>query len=185
MVIHKSHTKKDLIEIIEVYDIKDIDNYRDLNKDTLSTFLDLHLRTINTIEPKLDYFDVEDLDELRSYLKNPSPKQMLSIKEKDIVIDKAKHIVFFCRVAGYCLGATTYQEKQEVLEDAIYIRKYGDISTIRRALKLLSNWSELDEPITPVITYRCQQRLDRKKRIKTNGLAKMTKSQGNYVLSFD
>lgn len=185
MVIHKSHTKKDLIEIIDVYDLKDIDNYRELNKDTLISLLDLHLRTIDMITPRKEYFDIEDLDELRFYLKNPSPKQMLSIKEKDVVIDKAKHIIFFCKIAGYCLGATTYQTKEEVLIDAEYIRKYSDISTIRRAIKLLNNWGELDAPIQPVITYRCQQRLEKKKRLKNDGLAKMTKSTGKFVLSFD
>ena len=185
MVIHKSHTKKDLIEIIEVFELKDIQNYRELNKDTLVSLLDLHLRTIADITPNLEYFDLEDLDDLRTYLKNPSPKQVLNIKEKDKVIDKAKHIIFFCRITGYTLGATTYSTKEEVLEDAMYIRKYGDISTIRRALKLLGNWSELEEPITPVLTYRCQQRLDRKKQLKANSLAKMKKSQGKFVLSFD
>ena len=132
-----------------------------------------------------EYFDIEDLDDLREYLKNSSPKQVLTIKEKDLIIDKAKKIIFFCQIAGYCIGSTTYATMDDVLEDADVIRKYGDLPTIRRAIKLLNKCSFINGKIELVMTYRCQQRLDRKNRIKANGLARMVKAEGEYVLSFD
>jgi len=186
MVIHKTHTKKDLIEIIDVFGFGDaIDNYKELNKDTLSALLDIHMRTIYSISPRKEYFDCDDLNDLQEYLKNSSPKQVLTIKEKDFIIDKAKKIIFFCNIAGYCIGSTTYSSIEEVLADADEIKKYGDIPTIRRAIKLLNQCSFIDRKIECIMTYRCQQRLDRKDRIKKNGLARMKSSKGNFIVSFD
>ena len=177
MVIHKSHTKKDLIEIIDVFGFEDfIDNYKELNKDSLSGLLSIHLRTIDGIKPAKEYYSFDDMEDLREYLKNPSPKQVLTIKEKDLIIDKAKKIIFYSKICGYCLGQTTYETYDELIEDAKSIRKYGDIPTIRRALKLLNEDRQLPEKIHPIMTYRIQQRLKRKDRIRVNGLAKLTKT---------
>ena len=94
MVIHKTHTKKDLVEVVDVFEFHNvIENVCDLNKECLSSLLDIHLRTIDSITPDKFYFDIDDLDDLREYLKNPSPKQVLSIKEKDLIIDKSKYMM--------------------------------------------------------------------------------------------
>ena len=103
-----------------------------------------------------------------------------------MIIDKAKKIIFYCKIAGYCCGSTTYENEEEILKDAYEIRKYGDIPTIRRALKLLSEDIKIQAP-KPIITYRQQQRIDRKKRIKQNGLARMTirRSKEPILVVFD
>ena len=184
-MIHKSHTKKDLIEIIEVFDFTDvITNYRDLNKDALVGLLDIHLRTIYDITPKKEYFDCNDVSELRDYLKHPSPKQVISIVERDRIVDISKKIIFYCRICGYCLGKNTYETIEEVITDAEEISKYGDIPTIRRALRLLQADTKIKNKISPVITYRTQQRLDRQKLLKKNSLAKMSVHHGHFVVKF-
>jgi hypothetical protein len=173
-MIHKSHTKKDLIEIIEVFNFKkDIENYHEYNKDTLTTLLDIHLRTIINVEPEKEYYDFEDIDDLREYLKLPSPKQVISVKEKDKIIDKAKKIIFYCRICGFQLGYY-YETIDHVIEDADYIKKYGDIPTIRRALKLLNVDDKIINKFIPVITYRTQQRLKKKEQLRLNGLCTYT-----------
>ena len=151
----------------------------------MCALLDIHLRCISNLTPSPDYYDIDDIDDLREYLKHPSPKQVLTIKEKDLLIDKAKKIIFFCNVCGYCIGSTTYKTMDEVQEDADIIRQMGDIPTCRRAIKLLNRCSYIDKKIELVMTYRCQQRLERKDRIKTNGLARMTMARGSYILDFD
>ena len=184
-MIHKTHTKKDLIEIIEVYDFTDvITNYRDLNKDALVALLDIHLRTIYDITPKKEYFDCNDVSELRDYLKHPSPKQVISIVERDRIVDISKKIIFYCRICGYCLGKNTYEKLDDLINDAVEISKYGDIPTIRRALRLLRADTKIKEKIFPVITYRTQQRLDRQKLLKKNSLAKMSVHHGHFVVKF-
>ena len=190
MLIHKTHTKKDLIEIIDVFGFQDfIENYKELNKDTLCSLMSINLRTIDDIKPQREYYDFDDINDLREYLKNASPKQVLTIKERDIIIDKAKKIIFYCKIAGYCLGQTTYENMNEVLMDANDIRKYGDIPTIRRALKLLNQDTKLENKINPIMTYRMQERLKRKDRIRQNGLAVMSirkaKPDLPFVVQFD
>ncbi len=183
-MIHKSHSKKDLIEIIDVFDFGDvIENYKDLNKDSLIQLLDIHLRTIMKITPNKEYFAINDITDLQEYLRRPTPKQILTIKEKDIIVDKSKKIIFYCKIAGYCLGSTTYEELKEIEEDADIIKKYGDIPTCRRALKLLSKDTKIKAP-EPIMTYRTQQRLGRKQRLKENGMAKMSVYHGNIVINF-
>jgi hypothetical protein len=169
-MIHKSHTKKDLIEIIEVFDFqKDIENYHEYNKDVLTTILDIHLRTIVEIKPEKEYFEFDDINDLRGYLRLPSPKPVIPVKERDIIIDKAKQLIFYCNICGFQLGYF-YETIEDVIADANYIKKYGDIPTIRRALKLLNVDGKITNKIKPVITYRTQQRMDKKIQIKKDGL---------------
>tara|TARA_R110002012_G_scaffold313288_1_gene524772 strand:+ start:599 stop:1153 length:555 start_codon:yes stop_codon:yes gene_type:complete len=184
MTIHKSHTRKDLVEVCDVFEFHEvIENANDLNKDTLKGLLDLHLRTIEKIKEDKFYFDISDVNDLREYLKKPSPKQVLSVKQKDLILDKSKKIINYCRTCGYCLRATTYDTMEELLEDAMIIRKYCDIPTCRRAIKLLNKDTKLKNKVNPIITYRMQQRLD--KKMKDGALSGMTSNVGNYILSFD
>ena len=190
MSIHKTHTKKDLIEIIDVFGFDDtIEDYKELNKDSLSSLLSIHLRVVDKIEPNRKYFDFDDMNDLREYLRNPSPTQVLTIKEKDLIIDKAKKIIFYCKICGYCIHSTSYDSQEELIQDAIDIRKYGDIPTIRRALKLLNEDIKITEKIDPIMTYRMQQRLERKDRIKAGGMARLTsrhaKKGEKIIVSFD
>ena len=69
------------------------------------------------------------------------------------------------------------------MEDALVIKKYGDIPTCRRALKLLKNDPQINAP-EPVTTYRTQQRLDRKERLRMNSLSRISMNEGNFVLNF-
>ena len=183
-MIHKSHTKKDLIEIIDVFGFEDcIENYKEMNKDSLVQLVDIHIRTIMEKKPSKDYFDFAGINDLQEYLKHPSPKQVLTIKEKDMIIDKAKKIIYYCKIAGYMVGSTTYDTYKEIEEDANVIKKYGDIPTCRRALKLLKLDVNVKCP-EPIMTYRTQQRLDRKKRLKEGGMAKVSINHGKFVVNF-
>ena len=71
------------------------------------------------------------------------------------------------------MGQTTYETYDELLSDARSIRKYGDIPTIRRALKLLNEDRQLPEKIHPIMTYRIQQRIKRKDRIRVRGIVSL------------
>ncbi len=184
MTIHKTHTRKDLIEIIDVFEWHDvIENANDLNKEALKGLIDLHLRTIDKLKPDRFYYDIDCLDDLREYLNKHSPKQVLSVKEKELIIDKSKKIINYSKICGYCLSSTTYETIDEVIDDAMIVRKYCDIPTCRRAIKLLNNDTKIKNKIQPVITYRMQQRLT--KKIKSGGLAGMTSRKGQFSLSFD
>ena len=137
-MIHKSHTKKDLIEVIEVFGFTDvITNYREYNKDSLSPLLDIHLRTIYDIIPQPLFYPCKNIGDLREYLRKPTVKQIVNVKEKDNVIQKAKSIIYFMKIAGGNYSIHTYSSKEEVEKDARYIADYGDFPTVRRALKIL------------------------------------------------
>ena len=54
-MIHSTHTKKDLIEIIEVFEF-DIEDYQDYSKSELSKTLWEYIENITTIQPDCSYF---------------------------------------------------------------------------------------------------------------------------------
>ena len=185
-MIHKSHTKKDLQEVVDVFEFGEaIEDFKALSKEVLVKLLDIHLRTIMDIKPHKEYFDFDDISDLHEYLRRPSPKHILTIKEKDMIIDKSKKIIFYCQIAGCCVGSTTYGSLKEIKEDVEIIKKYGDIPTCRRALTLLKQDSAFrDICLTPMMTYRTQQRLARKKRLKEGAMARVSINHGTFLVDF-
>ena len=66
MTIHKTHTRKDLIEIIDVFEWHDvIENANDLNKEALTGLIDLQLRKIDKMKQERVYNDIACIDVLR------------------------------------------------------------------------------------------------------------------------
>ena len=102
---------------------------------------------------------------------------------ENIIVDKSKKIIFYCKITGYTLGCTTYSSYEEIAIDAHDIKKYGDIPTCRRALKLLKKDLNVDCP-DPIMTYRTQQRIDRKKRLTEGSMAKMSIHKGDFLVKF-
>ena len=55
-MIHPTHPKKDLIEIIELFEFYDIDDYRELCKDELRHILWDYIRKCKKIPPDNEFF---------------------------------------------------------------------------------------------------------------------------------
>ena len=101
-MIHKSFTKKDLVDIIQAYDIP-IDDPKQYNKNELSTTLTEILQDedyqINFSSDYPEFFKNEDLIQ---YLSNPKSNEELNYKEKSEMIQKAKKLINYSR-NGYSL----------------------------------------------------------------------------------
>ena len=92
--IHTSHSKKELMEIIEVFDIKVVD-YKNLNKKQLSKQILYQLSIVDGIKEDNDFFFISNKKELVEYLINPDSSKVLSVKEKDAVMELAKYMIIF------------------------------------------------------------------------------------------
>ena len=89
-MIHKTFTKKDLIDFIHAYDIP-IDDPKQYNKAELSINLtDLLVSEDYEINFSPDYPDFFDNSDLIEYLALPKSNEELNYKDKTDMIQKAK-----------------------------------------------------------------------------------------------
>ena len=90
MIIHKTHSKAELVNIIVNYDI-DINNPVKYRKIELSAILVKSLQLIDKIIP-VPNMPFLTLIELKEYLVNINPKKTLTIKQKNQIVMKCKKI---------------------------------------------------------------------------------------------
>lgn len=181
-MIHSTHTKKDLIEIIEVFEF-DIEDYQDYSKSELSKTLWEYIENINSIQPDCSYFYIENVEQLKDFLTSPNQSR-ISIKEKNAMIDKAKDILFYCK-NGYLLSYSVFVSVDELREEADKLSFYGNIPTINRALTLLNKDKKINPKIDIIQSGKVKIKLRKKKeeRLKKMGQLKITK--GKHIVRFD
>ena len=184
MKIHSSHSKKELVEVVNSFKL-DIPDFLDVNKKELINKIKEALDNLDEIEPEDEYFFVDTKEELVEYLERHNPSKILTIKEKDKVMLVAKQIIQYCR-NGYYIAYTEYQEYNEIFSDAEICEKYGDIPSCRRAIDLINLDPKLlphFRKLNPVISQRVNKKIDNMKKIKkVNG---MRLNKGEFILYFD
>jgi hypothetical protein len=156
--IHKSFSKNDMIELIEVFKM-DID-YFDITKTKLSKQLLKYINNNETFIPNIEYF-INNKKELVDYLSKPNQIKVSTYQKKEIMYI-AKNILLYCKQG--CFHNTSFIDEYEMIECANYIKFYGDIPTVRRALITLNkNYTdEFEIHISPKIKFE----LDKKKKMK-------------------
>ena len=85
MKIHVSHSRKELVEICEVFDL-DIPKYKELLKKDLCVAILYKLSTIDNIISDNEFYYIENKKELIEYLTIPNQSKNLTIKEKDKIM---------------------------------------------------------------------------------------------------
>ena len=145
MRIHNSHSRKELFDIISVFELP-ISNRNEFNK------AQIQMKIIECLE----YFDKI----------NPNPMKTLTIKEKDEVMTRSKKILNYCR-NNYYLMPSSYVSFDDVYNDAVYIAKHGGIPSVRKAIENLNKDPKLAYPIELKIPKRVENQIKKKKESKT------------------
>ena len=184
-MIQSSHSKKDLIEIIELFEFWDIDDYRDLPKPQLQRVLWSYVVQLNHIKPDNEHYFIEDVGDLLKYLNNPCPKQLLTSQQLEHITDLCKNIVFYSKACSHSLGGSNYTCIDEVVEDAITISQYGDLPIVRRALRLLNEDLKIEVDIEPVMTKRVKKKLARQEELRVQNVARLEVKKGKVTVDFD
>lgn len=185
-MIHKSHSKNDLIDLINHLGLKIVFSHSD-NKKDIQDKIKEYLR--GDIEIKNNYFNIDDKDQLRVYLEKQNPKKLLTTKEKNEVMNIAKFIINYCK-AGYDLNCSKYNDIKEIIDDMDYIKQFGDIPSVRRCCKLLKDDVKLiGITFKPYISPQVQKTLDDKKIYKsvqyTNIKIRHSTPENPIILTFD
>lgn len=181
-MIHKSHSKNELVKLIEVFKI-DIKNPKKYKKTELSFILNDKLKLIDNIEPH-EELCIYNIIDLRYYLSNINPKKILTIKEKNNVILICKKIKHFAR-NNFNLSATEYNSYEEIHEDAEYICKFGDIPSVRKSIKELNKNPMNPYEYKPIISEVMKKQLEQKERLKRTNIYKCEIKHGKFLITFD
>lgn len=181
--IHTSHSKKELCEIINIFELNIVE-YLKLNKQQLCKQLLYQLSVIDKIKPDNDYYFVKDKKELMDYLTNPDCSKVLTVKQKDEVMELAKYIIMYSK-NGFYLSHSPFLDWDEMIVKAKQISQYGDIPSVRRAIELLNKDPKLNEKIEVMMSSRCKKQFERKKRQKQKYYGGLQVKQGKFTIYFD
>jgi hypothetical protein len=182
-MIHPTHSRKDLIEVIETFELWDIGDYKDMSKTKIAKELWSYLKKYKK-DVSDDALDISNIDDLRKYLINHSLRQIVSEKDKIIILDKVRNIMFYAKHTGYFLSGSNYKNLKEIEEDARYLSKYGDLTSVRRALLYYNNDISNPVKIEPVITHKTQKRLERVAEIKRMTKPSFKLNKGEFLIEF-
>lgn len=166
-LIHKSHSKNDLIDLINLLHLPVVFSHSD-NKKTIHEKLDSLLKT--DFEIKKNYYNIENKDGLKVFLSNKNPKKVLTIKEKQEVMSIAKFIINYCKSGFNIESSMKYNTYQEIKDDMDYIKQFGDIPSVRRCCKLLRDDINMKEMFSPLISPQVQKELEDKSFSKVQHL---------------
>ena len=173
MNIHKTHNKGDLRLLFK----------------SLQVYINPRLTKREIIENMNDYIPlitytnlIPNLTALQDSLRNPSSKIRLSMEDKTNIMHTAKKIIQYCK-NGYYLN-DVYTSHSQVYLDCLTIYRYGDIPTIRRALRLYNLSPHKKDHINPIISVEIQELLKEKALIKKNKILKFQMQKGKYILDF-
>ena len=182
MAIHKSFTKKDLLEIIYTYDIP-IEDPKSFNKSELGIELENQLESFD-LQFHPDYPDFYKTIDLQRYLLNQKSNEELNYKEKGDMIQKAKKIINYCR-NGFMISFTEYFSIDEIYQDAIIVSNHCDIPTCRRAIDEFNKDPKIREKLEMKISPKMKKILDQKKINKQSLQPKLRFEQKPICITFD
>lgn len=183
MFIHKSHSKKDLNNIIETFKIN-IPNSQQYKKKELLRLLTKELDEMDEIEPETKYYLFYNIIELKDYLSQCNPKKLLSIKQKSEIILHCKELQQYIK-NGYNIEYSIFNHENEIHKMCKYIQPYGDIPSVRKALWKLNKHPLNIYNYPPTISKQTQAELDRRQLLKCKYPKKLTLTHGKFFITFD
>ncbi|HAW81984.1 MAG TPA: hypothetical protein DCX27_21170 [Balneola sp.] len=180
-MIHKSFTKKDLLDLIDAYEME-IEDPKSLSKKDLQIQLDDYLQLSDI--PFSTEYDFNCSGDLLEYLKNEKPNIDLNYKEKGEMITLAKRILKYTR-NGYSIAFTDFLDIEGIYQKGILLANHGDIPTCRRAVDELNKDPKIRNKIEVKISSKVKKEIE-KKKINKESLNNRYKCEKKYVcISFD
>ena len=181
-MIHKSHSKKDLYDLITAFHFPILPGVttKELLLKSIMEALDSNLFMIPTNNKYL----IEDKDELLLYLISVNPKKMLSVKDKKELIINCKRITHYCR-NNYDLYKTEFKNTSEINNLVKECSLYGDIPSVRKMIRLYNLNPLVTGNIQPIISKIMKKELEDKKSLKYVSLYNLIITPGPHLISFD
>ena len=184
MSIHKSHSKQELIDVVNDLEISNIElSHSDSKSDT-------HAKIVAYMDdnPSEKYpenvYKISDTHDLRIYLANKNPKKNLSVKDKATVMGICKEITRYAK-SNYIVENTRYASLKELEDDMMYIIQFGDLPSVRRSVKLMNSNIQRSRVWTCVISPQVKKIIDQKEEQKKTNAYHATFRRGEFIITFD
>lgn len=186
MNIHKTHSRLDLIELINTIDIplvfSHVDNKKDIHNKLSNLFCDASKHK-PFIYPNV--YKIKTYIDLKVYLERPNPKKSLTVKEKKDIMKICKHIIFYCKNNKCIEISEYYNDTQQIIDDMNYIKQWGDIPSVRRCCKLMNQGLDDDQKYIPLISPQTQLKLNEKIKHKPVIPSGIIISKGHHIVKFN
>jgi len=181
--IHEGHTKCGLIDIINNSNIDILQPYLH-TKEKLLTLLSVFLKECNYDLQFYSSYPFKNKDEFIIYLgQNPCK---LSGADKRRISDIAKQVIVFCK-SGYNFEKCIYNNIEDVYNDCLKIKEYGDIFCVRTAVSLFNIVLEQEgrDKIELKMSALTHNRLQLKNTYKKNCVPTLQVKYGKFLVVFD
>ena len=181
--IDKSHSKNDLIDIINTIDVPIVFSHANNKRDIQDKLMELFELNIPIVfQPNV--YKIQTLKDLRIYVSNPNPKKIFSVKDKQTIMLICKEIVKFCN-NNYILSKTNYKTIRDLEDDMLYIIQFGDLPSVRRVCRLMNDNVQKSQIWTPIISPPVKKVLDEKEKSKQINPSSIIINKGHYNIIFD
>lgn len=179
MLVDKSHSKNDIIKLFNKVEVE-IDKKQ--SKGHIINNLENYFKDCKFNE------EIKNLTEMKNILKKENLRQRPNLEEKNIIMFKCKKIVKWAN-SNYIYDSTTYNSINEVYNDILFIYKWGDIPSVRRACKFYNSCTDCINHINPIISEEIQKDLQEKKILKSNIIYKLqirkSTKDNPIIINFD
>ena len=179
----KSHPKKDLLNIINIYKLP-IEEPNDISKNILGVKIFNCLEDIIELEWSDEFPELFKASDLIEYLENPKLNSELNYKDRQDMIHSAKIILNYCR-SGFLISNTKFKDYDDLYELAEKISLHCDIPTCRRAINEFNMDSKLRNKFEIKLSSKYQKELNQKNIKKSELMNQVNFKVGVYHLSFD
>ena len=174
IIIDKSHSKTDLIELFESLQVNIPKN---IKKQDIIANLTKYIQNAKYNNK------VKDVSVLIEILKNKSTKQRPNFKLKNIIMNKSKRIIKYC-TSNHILSDETYLTHEDVYNDVMYIANYGDIASVRKALYLYNNSPFCINHVNPILSDNKIQEITERNMLKRNKVFGLKLKRQSILLEF-
>ncbi len=157
--IHPTFKKKDLIVVIRN---KKLDINIDLSRDKIAKEISKHI----------DEYDLQ-------YLYKENTRKALSIRDKEHIIKICRKIKTFCK-SGLDINKGLYNNLDELITDTVFISSYGEISTVRKVVKIVEENINIKFPI--VVPDYIKEEIEQRKKYKIDQVPCLQIKRGSFYI---
>ena len=153
MIIDKTHSKLDLIQLINTINIPVVFSHCD-NKKNIHDKITLLFSNPELQKPLYipNVYKINSYTDLKCYLERINPRKTLTVKQKQDILKICKNIISYCNNGKNIEYSEYYNDQQQIKDDMDYIKQWGDIPSVRRCCKIMNKDLKVSEYYIPLVS---------------------------------
>ena len=189
-MIHSTHSRKELIDIIEIYQLQEnndyLHNYDQMSKHILSKLLWKSIQEMDTlIINDNDLFFFESLEHLKKFITSPTPNRQVRGKDILWLHEKIKNLNYYVNHCGYLVSQSNYDTLDDVIKDVNFVKQYGSLPAVRRVIRLINLDTKLTTTFECNLSQRQRKALELKEIIKKQTQPQFKIKKGTHTIIFE